>query len=104
MCKFYGTGNFPAKLQNCKKFVCFEEEHYRIVGLEKYQSKDWVLYFFAEGGITPMILSEQKSNRRHSMNLLEVNGILKTYGVGEAGSDKSTLLNLKERRLGRCRE
>ena len=102
----------------CKKFVCFGGEHYRIVGLEKYQSKDWVLYFFAEGGITPMNLSDQKSNRRHSMNLLEVNGISKTYGagetavhalknvsfsvpkgefvavVGESGSGKSTLLNM----------
>lgn len=65
-----------------------------------------------------MILSDQKSNRRHSMNLLEVNGISKTYGagetavhalknvsfsvpkgefvavVGESGSGKSTLLNM----------
>ena len=30
-----------------------------------------------------MTLSDQKSNRRHSMNLLEVNGISKTYGAGE---------------------
>ncbi len=65
-----------------------------------------------------MTLSDQKSNRRHSMNLLEVNGISKTYGagetavralknvsfsvpkgefvavVGESGSGKSTLLNM----------
>ena len=30
-----------------------------------------------------MTLSDQKGTRRHSMNLLEVNGISKTYGVGE---------------------
>lgn len=65
-----------------------------------------------------MTLSDQKSNRRNSMNLLEVNGISKTYGagetavhalknvsfsvpkgefvavVGESGSGKSTLLNM----------
>ena len=65
-----------------------------------------------------MTLSDQKSNRRHNMNLLEVNGISKTYGagetavhalknvsfsvpkgefvavVGESGSGKSTLLNM----------
>ncbi len=65
-----------------------------------------------------MTLSDQKSNRRHNMNLLEVKGISKTYGagetavralknvsfsvpkgefvavVGESGSGKSTLLNM----------
>ncbi len=65
-----------------------------------------------------MTLSDQKSNRRRSMNLLEVKGISKTYGagetavhalknvsfsvpkgefvavVGESGSGKSTLLNM----------
>ena len=30
-----------------------------------------------------MTLSDQKSNRRRSMNLLEVKGISKTYGAGE---------------------
>lgn len=56
-----------------------------------------------------MTLSDQKRNRRHSMNLLEVNGISKTYGVGETAAHalKNVSFSVPKGEfsdLGRCRE
>ncbi len=57
-----------------------------------------------------MTLSDQKSNRRHSMNLSKVNGISKTYGAAYYLSGTFGLPEAKQKifgeltDLGRCRE